>query len=664
MTNVLIVRDLVNSPIEVIKNLPPMVRIRFEDGVELDARKKSVHYTWYFWEMHRRFNLAVTSEHFVDSVLKGKALSNSTHIRLLEKLYNDLMATGGYPTPESKEPILALIYEITNTVYNELSKESEPHVSSINILDFLQVMDHPQIKHVVDNTEPNNESISKTYKETMRVISEDQSLANNPLVKAIRADLVSINQVLQCITVRGFLAEVDGSILSKPVLSNYAKGMNTLYDYTADSRSAARSLYFSEAPLEDAEYFARRLQLLAMTVERIHYTDCGSQRYINWRVAPPSNDDKGVYQGDLAFMAGKYYLDEETGKLKVITHNDSALHGKVLKLRSVLFCQHPDAHGVCEVCFGTLAHNISRYANLGHLCAATMTQQTSQSVLSTKHLLASSVSANIVLTDLSRQFLDVNAAKNSYLVRKEMKKKNVKIVVNREEVTGLIDILDIDDVANINPSRVSYIEYIEVHYKDKGEDFAIPLQVNQANRRAVLTTEFLQYLKVNGWQIDSKNNFMFDLKDWNFELPMLKLPDMEYSFSDHSHQIAKVIESRMSDISERLAPNSPVATLQEVFSLVNSKLNVNLAALEVIIYAMMTASKDDYALSRNKPNPVLGVASLVIRNRSLGAVYPYQGQTPTIVSPRSFFKLDRSDSVLDAFITPKEVVDHYKTKKF
>jgi hypothetical protein len=657
------VRELVNMTFDDIKmNIDKHVSVQFEDGVTVDTRRKSILYSWFFWEFHRRYDIPVLHTHFVDTILNGKSLSNSTHIKLLETIFADLMDTGLYETPELKEPILALIYEITNQVYNQLSRESEPYVSSINILDFLQVIDHPIIKKVVDEAQPNNESISNVYKTTISTINTDHTLANNPLVKAIRAELVSVNQVLQCVSVRGFVAEVDGSILSKPVMSNYSKGMGELYDYVADSRSAARSLYFSEAPLEDAEYFARRLQLLSMVVERIHYVDCGSTRYVNWFVRPPSDDDSGQYKGDLAFMDGKYYLDETSNSLKVITHKDTHLNGKIIKLRSPIFCTHPDAHGVCEVCFGRLAKNVSRYANLGHLCAATMTQQTSQSVLSTKHLLVSSVSANITLTDESRRFLSVTDTKNGYLVREELRDLSVKLVVNRDEETGLIDILEIDDVANINPSRVSYIEYIELQFIDKvtTEERAVLLQVNQANRRAVLTTEFLLYLKKYGWEIDSKNNFMFDLKDWDFSLPVLKLPDMEYSYSDHGHQIAKVIESRMADISERATPNSPVATLQEVFNLVNSKLNVNLAALEVIVYSMMIAGIDDYSLARNKPNPVLGVASMVIKNRSLGAVYTFQGQTPTILSPRSFFPEGRCDIVLDAFVKPREVVDNYR----
>jgi hypothetical protein len=345
----------------------------------------------------------------------------------------------------------------------------------------------------------------------MKTIDNEKDLKNNSLVKAVRSKMVNSNQVAQCVAVRGFLTEVDGTILPTPILSNYTRGLNSLYDLVAESRSAAKSYYFSESPLQDSEYFARRLQILCMTVEKIHYEDCGSTDYVNWLVNPPTFDDNGkmVYPGDLKFMLGKYYLNESTGKLDVITHDDSSFYGKVIKMRSSLTCKHHDKHGVCEVCFGKLAKNVSRFANIGHLSCATMTQQTSQSVLSTKHLDASSVSANIVLNSVSTNYFILNQSKNSYILKPSLAKKTVKIVINRDEAPGLTDILAVESVDNINPIRISSLTSIEISVEDeKGIDGDI-LYVNQENRKAVFTIDFLKYLKNFRWTTDSKNNFLF-----------------------------------------------------------------------------------------------------------------------------------------------------------
>lgn len=96
--------------------------------------------------------------------------------------------------------------------------------------------------------------------------------------------------------------------------------------------------------------------------------------------------------------------------------------------------------------------------------------------------------------------------------------------------------------------------------------------------------------------------------------------------------------------------------------LVNSKLNVNVACLAVIIYASMIAdgSNDQYGLARNSPTASLGVADKTIWCRSLSPQLAYKKQHEVVIDPRSFYLLDRPDSVFDAFIDPKSVVERYK----
>ncbi len=639
------------------------INIIYPDKSIVKSTGRELIYSSYFWDILRAYpKTPNTPKHHVQSVLKGKPLTSSTHTELLTIINADVVKAYGLDLPQEKEHLLSMIYDVTNNVHNEVSKLAEANVTSIDILDFIEVLRHPTIRSANDNVKPTTESIAETYQTILNAIATDPTLANNALVKASQSKMVNNNQLCQCIAVRGFPTEVDGTILKTPILSNYTFGMNNLYNFIAESRSAAKALYFSEAPLQDAEYFARRLQLLSMVVEGITYKDCGTTKYLNWRVAPPTTNESGTqtYSGDLKFMIGKYYLDEETNQLLQIKGNETQLYNKLIKVRSVLFCKDKDPHHVCKVCFGGLSANVSRFANLGHLCAATMTQQTSQSVLSTKHLDASSVSANIILSPETAKYLKTNSQKNAYLVNDVLKSKKVKIVVNREEANGLTDILAIDDAANINPIRVSSIDCIEIGYMVGNEMQSSIIYVSQGNRRAILTTEFLTFLKEVRWETDSRNNFVFDLEGWNFSKPIMKLPDMEYSYSDHSHQIARMIESSMKNITDRSTPHSAVSTLQELFALVNTKLNVNIAALEVIIYAAMIPGRDQYGLARNAENPVLGIADLVIKNRSMGSAYAYEDQSVSLTSPRSFFKLDRVDAPLDAMVTPYEVVEHYK----
>lgn len=660
----IIARELVVANEETIKSIPDKVTVLFEDGVSVETTKRKILYSWYFWEIHRQYpNTPIYSTHHVESVLKGGTLNSATHRNLLSAIYKDVVHTYKLYNNANVEHLLGLVYSITNSVHNYISKEAEANVTTIDILDFIEVIEHPIIKATNEAIEPNNASIGRAYAKILDVIKTDQSLKNNSLAKAVRAGMVNANQVTQCISVRGFMTEVDGTIMPTPIFSNFTKGMKTVYNYIAESRSAAKSYYFAEAPLEDSEYFARRLQLLCMTVERLHHEDCGSTDYIDWFVNPPKKNDKGVtiYPGDLKFMIGKYYLDDNTKQLKIITHDDPSLHCKTLKLRSVINCRHPDKHGVCEVCFGNLGRNVSRFANLGHVCCATMTQQTSQSVLSIKHYDASASGVGIVLSPITSRYFTVDSKKTSYIFKKELQKENVKITVNRDEAIGLTDILNVNSLDNINVNRVSSIDSIEICTTDPTHgEFRNFVTVGQEGRTAILTKEFLEFLRMVRWTTDARNNFVFDLDGWDFNQPIMKLPEMEYSFADHSKQIASVIESSMKNITNRSTPQSAISTLMELFELVNSKLSVNLAALEVIIYATMVKSQDSSDMGRNSGENSLGIADAIIKNRSLSTAYAYEDIYDTLIDPKSFFKQDRPDSPFDVAIAPKEVVERYK----
>ena len=660
-------RELLSlTPDQVWQTLPEKFKLSFDDGQVIDATNKNTLYSRFFWKIHENFSKTpIKASHHVTHVLKGKSLTSSTHIQLLKIIFKDACSAHQLERPEQKEPLLSLVYDVANDIQNQVNKYAEPYVTSIDILDFIEVVEHPLIKAANDSVEPTDESIYKTYDKIFEVINNDRSLGNNSLVRAIKSKMVNFNQVVQCISNRGFVTEVDGSILKVPVLTNFTRGVNTLYSFIAESRSAAKASYFSEAPLQDAEYFARRLQLMSMVVENIDHVDCGTIRHMQWRMKPPVTDEKGnvIYPGDLKFMLGKYYLDEETNDYKEIKGDESYLYDRLVKFRSVLLCEHKDPHSVCAMCFGGLANNVSRFANLGHLCSATMTQQTSQSVLSTKHLDASSRSSSISLSEYAAKYLSVNRAKNAYLIRKELKDKDVRIVIDRDSAVGLTDVINIENFDNINPVRISSIESLDLVYKFRGEEHTVSLTVNQGKRRANLTAEFLKYLKTYRWETDARNNFVFSLHNWDFSIPIMKLPDMEYSFSDHSKEIAKLIESSMKNIADREKPDSPMSTLQELFDLVNSKLFVNIAALEIIIYTSMIAGKDNYGLARGSPNPKLGVGEQLVYNRSLSAAYAYEKHNLIIPDPKSFFKLNRPSSVFDVFIAPNAVVQEHKQKQ-
>lgn len=171
-----------------------------------------------------------------------------------------------------------------------------------------------------------------------------------------------------------------------------------------------------------------------------------------------------------------------------------------------------------------------------------------------------------------------------------------------------------------------------------------------------MTLEFLNHISAYKWITDIKGNFVFDMSEWDFDKPVFKLPEIEYNFSDHSNQMAQIIESSMKKIDERSRPDSPDSTVQDLFMLVNSRLDVNLVCLEVITYASMISDVGECGLNRNSRGKALGVSKSLIAGRSLSNAYAYQEQDTFLINSESFIKGNRPDSVLDVNIDPKNVI--------
>lgn len=668
MMSVYAARDILRMDLDDIAAIEtPNITIEFEDNISVKTTIRKTVYSKFFWLIHEHYNkLPIYSRHFVESVLvkDGGVLNSSTHINLLKVIAKDTIESYGLHDPKSKEPLLDLIYQVTNNLYNGLSKYIDSSVTTIDILDFLDLSFDAKVVEANESLKPSPKNIERIHKKILELIRNGNP--NNNIVKAIKAKMVNNNQVTQCLSLRGYLSEVDGKILPTPIESNFTKGLNKLHDFVAESRSAAKSLYFSEAPLEDAEYFARRLQLVTMYVTGLDHVDCGSTDYVKWTIRPPEFTEAGeqIYAGDLKFMKGKWYMDQATYTLKALEGNEKHLEGSIILMRSPLTCKHHDKYKICAVCFGKLSENINAYSNLGHICSATMTRQTSQSVLSNKHYQGSSITTDLALGEILSKYFSVSHDKTSLLLNKRLAKLRPKLVIAKDSVINLVDVLSDDNDDDINPAYVSSIDKIALIMEINGNIVTEELNMLQSNRRCMLSVDLILYIRTHRWVLDNNSNFVFDLLNWDYEQELLTYPKKEYSFSDHSKQVAKIIECGINDVIKRSDPMSPVYTLKELFDLVNSKLDVNISLLEVILYAF-TIPREGHAsdLARNHMDKHLGVNNTIIKERSLSNLYAYQTQSKIITSPEAFMGHSRPDSVFDLFLKPNEVVKASKPKE-
>ena len=655
--------EVVNLTHEEALNLPEIHEILFPDGRRLVTSFEETYYTYTFWEIFRAYSKTeIKLEHHVSSVLKNKPLNANTHTTLCSRILKSVVEEEGLFYPIQKEPLLKMIYEQISTAMSRCSLVSEECVTSIDILDFIQITKHPEIQALRDEAiaDPQNK-IQYAYAKTIELIESLPEFDENGLAIAVRSKMVKNNQVNQCVMLRGFPTEVDGAIFPTAVFSNYTLGNTSLYDFVSDSRTAAKSHFYSDTALKDSEYMARKFQLFTTTVESIVYEDCGSTQHETWVVRGPEYDKTGTptYNGDLPMLIGKYYLEEGFPGYKVIDGSETHLYGKTISFRSVLHCKASNPHTVCHICAGKLSENISRFANIGHLGGVSSTKDLTQSILSIKHVNTSSLGVKVLLKDHERKYMNTGKDGAGFYLNLKLKELNPKLLINSEEAQGLVDLSINEGIENITLTRISALRLVGLSTYIGGRESVVTLEVEQKSKPSLISREFLHYIKETGYETDSNGNFVIDMSKWDYDEPLFVMPNKEESFVDLSAAVDILVRSSQKQLKKRIVQNAASSLLHEFFDLINSKLSINILALEIIVYALMVESKTSYALARHGSEPVLGTGQLLTIHRSLGPALAYQEQHDTLSDPISFFKGTRPDNPMDVFLAPKEVVAHY-----
>lgn len=663
MQDKIMARDLLAfSPETIQDHLPVKFVLVFDDGEMITTRRRTK-YSSFYWCYHKEFpKTPLLQRHHVEHTKKGKPTNAGTHTELLEAIIRDVYAHYEDDVENLADITSRMATRATNDMTNNMSLVMGPYVTPIDLLDGIIVTRHPQILELVRGSVPDARYVEKIYDTVTDVLLNDPEIRTNGLSFAARSKTVKMEQVLQSVSILGFRTEVDGKIFDVPVNAGYVEGITRIGDFASDSRSAPKAQTSTEDPLKDSAYLSRRLEFLASVVERIEGKDCGAN-YVEWYVTPEIRDEANrlVVEGGIRSMVGKYIEHPETKERIEVKGNENYLNGTYVRMRSVVNCKNKNPHTVCRTCFGGLWRNLYRHANLGHLCCVTMTEKIIQGTLGLKHSLASGEGAPIRLTAFTSRFFSLTQKKTSYVFQPILKKMGLKITLARNEAIRLVEVMKMDDISDLRVGDVTRLSNINIHYKEKGKNVSDLVPINQGNRIAFATLELIKYIREHKWETDDNNNFLIDMKDWDFTKPAFSIPQMEISLSEHGAEVGKMIESNMNNINERLKPESPLKTLQELSELVASKLEIPLSCLEVIVYASMIPAKNNHAMARNWENAVLGIARTIIYSRSLSCAYAFQGHVDFMLDPKSFFPHFRPDNPMDVFFSPKKVIEHYKS---
>lgn len=641
-TNILDIdaRDIAQMSEQQVFDIPKgtKLNIKFADKTVLCGRASTI-YTWYLWHIHRVFSgVPINSDHHL---LDAKVTPKS-HMQLMAKIRRTVIEYNGIEKQAVIEKLNHAIYDAFNNQYNGMTVRLEEYITSISIIDFIEVEYHPEIKRLndelINNVHAVPADIEHAHAGIAKVLKEDPALRNNAVARTLRHSLVREGSIMQSVSARGFVKEVDSYQFPVPIKTGFIRGMNTYTAYATESRTATTAEFMTKNPMRKSEYLNRELQLLTSSVKRIHFGDCGSKESLLF-IGPAKEHMKD--------LEGTHHFTE-SGEELIIGAKDYHLVGKPLRIRSIWTCKHPDRYGICSSCYGELNNNIIPTDHIGHISAVEQQSDQSQLILSFKHFVNSVALMLFDITDEAAMYFTRNpkVAPQGIFVKPEH--KGASIVIYPEEGQNIDDLKYLDSLDKISENRFTAITAMGFITGTPGKERRELVGTEVNNRVPFLTREALEYITVHGYTINDKGAYVISLSEWDFDKPLLGLPKKQFSAEEYSDLIKRFIKGTRTGKKKPTDPpvitdfEHPDKALQEFHNIVSERLNVNLIHLQLILYGAMAyrpeEGKYNIPMPQDRRDGVFVKTSAKMKRGNYAVSMAYQQQIETLFDPESYMQ--------------------------
>lgn len=449
-----------------------------------------------FWKANVLFNIPITDDDIYDLTNPGKNFASDIIEHITQKLI------------DLKEGATSEVCECIANIKTDLSLFSQNFstivcntISLWNIIKFKNRNNEMNdLLHTVLDKSHTVKELENEMKECERrvskVISEDKDNCLHPYVKAGRIKTSQLTQVLVAVGTR---PDTDKTILPWPVTRGYIHGLQNIAEYFMETITARDALMTKNDNLPRSGYLSREINRLAASKVFINYNveDCGNERYINYFV---KNKDY------LSMAKEKYYLDEKTGKLKMLSTKDTHLVGQTIKLRTFITCNCKT--GVCLKCVGGKAKRLYG-TRLGCLPSIKSINPLSQKALSAKHMLGTK---SIAITNewLLKYFY--SDGMDIYIKPDYSMSRNLYIVLQENDIEDLINSsIDTDDDSVDTTFTLS-----QVSIRDGEEEYSL----ENDGMRLALSDEILKQKDLFKEDENDENNILIPINKIDAEQPI------------------------------------------------------------------------------------------------------------------------------------------------
>lgn len=308
---------------------------------------------------------------------------------------------------------------------------------------------NPRIKELLNFTIPEGlqlNDIEKAVEKNVSEINEILKTEESVYKPLLLGGAVNARQLGQSFVNVGLKPDIEGNVIPEPVNTSFIRGLRGRQDFKTCAIGARKALVISHKQVRNSGYLSRKLLLLAGETQLDQSCECcGTKHFL-----PIEFKTEDIYKR----FVGRYTADGV--KITGDPEQMKAFVGQTIGVRSPITCSAKT--GICKRCYGDLWKFNANY-NIGIISVLLLTNQLTQMLLSSKHLLMAKTEKIEWSQDFERAFS-----------------------IDKNEV-----------YPNLETTKIA-IAVSDVYEDDEGDLFTNRFTAKVANKKVVITTPKKMFL--------------------------------------------------------------------------------------------------------------------------------------------------------------------------
>ena len=599
----------------------------------------------FMWRPLVRRNLPVLRRHTLhDGLFTMKVLAN-IKTNIYEDVVGGYLRNGGLIPEDIDRDILSDLCESVNDLHTMIATQLGEYHLSISAFELADLLLHPEVEPLMSVDVSREQMIGITATEEkisaagkmMVAKLRDKSLPSNVIAPFLELGLLNELQLAQVMVAIGYRTDASDSMVRKPILDSYIRGISSNIDFAIESLMAKKAVYYNKNAMPKSSYDNRKQQLLSCVIRHLYPGDCGTTLttpfFIKDQKVANNLINKNIVEDGIV-----YFLNKE---------NLYNYIGKTVQLRSPLTCRHTD--GVCRICGGRMTDFIPPQTIIGIACTIEYMANVSQRVLSLKHQASTKAIAYVVPEHL-REILFVR--QNDIYIKEKIDADRLKIGIQFQDIPYIMELKNKttdEDGVMISEQQFSTINYLIFADADTDVPLTPEIRMMSGGNVPYLSSEMIVFIKDNFKNVVvSEDMVWISLRKFDHvNEPLLRCVVQSDSMIRFSATLGDFFMRQIKGYS------SVSDALRDFAEKVFEQIDTNIFNLEVVLKSYLVTNEINYNVPVvTDPNNVqFGTLSTIIPRRSIGGMLSYQQLADYMAKEPELYNLPHRKGIFDVFFT-------------